>query len=236
MSENNNENNSIIDINDGDSNETEIQKIEEALSGNIKKVSIVDKNEIENSKVLQKKVPRRQQLINNIKKQAKLLGVKIDNREIDRSKLSALEEKLANLTTKTVEKIEDIQSERKKEEIKEEIKNQISDETATNALFNYNIILARSLEEVSKSLQSNQTVGKYTPNLTGYTQKLFEQENELKEALKGIVLEHGTALKPYLSPLIHYMSIMLTTASQVMIVNGSKNLISTLPEQQSTTQ
>lgn len=188
-----------------------------------------------------KKKPKKMEIIEQIKLLSKKMGEPCDSdRNLGRTKLVVLKKKLAELTGKGVNQLSAMQTEIKQQEIKDEKEDKdgkdekdekmehslvlISDETAINSLFNYNIILANSIEEISKSLQNNETIGNYVPNLDGYTKQIYKRENELREALKLIVQEHGEIIKPYLSPIMMYTLIMITAASNTIMENSSKNL------------
>lgn len=212
-------------------NDNEIKEIE----ASIKNVDPIVENENIDSEIITEvvrnpdnnivkkfnKLPRKKQIIQSLKMMSKKLGLPIDSdRDLNRAKLGNLEKKLAEMSKKTYDKIVETQLEK----VEVEMKSEISDELAVKALFNVNILVAKTLEDVTKVMQGNENMKNYCPDLEGYTKELFAQEKELKECLKLVIEQHGKEIKPWVSPLTMYAMIMIGTAGKTIANNMSKNL------------
>lgn len=141
--------------------------------------------------------------------------------QLKATKINILEKKLADLTEKIVIKVGS-------PDVKQisEISSPISNDLATGALFNINIIMARFLENMAETARQNEATRKYVPNINGFTNKLLqpEKEKQLKECLKSIIELHGDKIKPYMSPICIWAMFMITSASEQITENLSKNL------------
>lgn len=146
--------------------------------------------------------------------------------QLKATKINILEKKLADLTEKIVQKIAiggNVPIETSKQLQLPEIG--ISNELATNALFNVNIIMCKFVENLAETGRQNDTTKKYIPDINGLCERLLkpEKEKQLKECLKSIIDTHGEKIKPFLSPLGIYAMFMITTASEQVTENLSKN-------------
>ncbi len=90
-----------------------------------------------------------------------------------------------------------------------------SEEFVRNSLFNLNVMLFNSAEQLSK-LQD-----KYI-NLEGLTNDVFEEEKEYKNVLYEIYCEHYEEIDKYLSPLTVYAMLVVKTTSLRYAKNKKK--------------
>lgn len=147
---------------------------------------------------------------------------KLTYAQLKATKINLLEKKLADLTEKIVSKLAN-----KTEEIVNNNTNAImSNDLCTEALFNVNLIMATFVENLAETGRKNEVASKYIPNINGFTRALLkpEKEKRLRECLGQIVKEHGETIKPYMSPIAVWLMYMITTATEVVSENMSKNL------------
>lgn len=142
--------------------------------------------------------------------------------QLKKEKINILEKKLSELTEKIVAKIatnKNISTEPQGETVS------ISNELAVNALFNVNIIMTTFIENVADTARQNEATKKYVPNITGLSKRLMkpEKEKQLKECLKSIIELHGDKIKPYMSPISIWLMFMITSMSEQISENFSKN-------------
>ena len=162
------------------------------------------------------KKPRKKELIESIKKAYEQLGEECDsNRQLSRTKITILEKKLADATSRLTHKIMDA----KKTEKQKEYVSKIPDDMAVRSLYNLNVIASNTIEKLVNHFGEDSGV-----SLEGWTKNLCkEREEELKACLKEIIEKHGDQVKQYMDPMAIYLMLIVTTASETIAVNAKKN-------------
>jgi hypothetical protein len=146
--------------------------------------------------------------------------------QLKATKLNILEKKLAEVTEKLVQKIANkngipVQIQQENTQI-----SGISNELAVEALFNLNMIMSDFVENMAEIGREHDKIKKYVPNIKGFTTRLLQPQKEkhCRECLKGIIEVHGETIKPLMSPIAVWLMFMISTASEQVAENTSKNL------------
>jgi hypothetical protein len=162
------------------------------------------------------KKPRKKELIESLKKAYEHLGEECpSNRQLNRTKITILERKLADATQKITNKIIEV----KKTKEQEEYVSKIPDDMAVKSLYNLNVIASHTIERISMNWSEETGI-----SLEGWTKNLCkEREAELKSCLKEIIEKHGSQVKQYLDPVAIYLMLIVTSASETIAINTKKN-------------
>jgi hypothetical protein len=85
--------------------------------------------------------------------------------------------------------------------------------------------MANFIENLVETGRQNEMTKKYLPDMKGFTKKLItpEKEKQLKMCLAEIIREHGAVIKTYMSPICIWAMHMVTTATETITENMSKN-------------
>lgn len=200
------------------------EKIDKTVNKNINEKV---KDEPKKAVSLVKKT-RKDTIIDSITDAFKQLEVPEDevmsHNQLKNTKINILEKKLAELTEKIVAKVAGGANTGEVPK-PEEQKIAISNELATDALFNINIIITTFIENIAETGRKNEATKKYVPNVKGWTNRLLqpEKEKQLKECLKNIIALHGDKIKPFMSPISIWVMFMITSATEQVSENLSKN-------------
>ncbi len=168
-----------------------------------------------------KKKPRKQQIIDDIKELSKKMGVECDtDNKLLKTKIQVLEKTLSKLVEKSLTcnlDVDVIKKSVKHDEAKvKTTTEQVPDNLASDALYNINFLLVNTVENVANSFD-------LPISLEGLTQKMDQtKKEELKAVLLKIVGNHGSFIKPFLSPMAMYAFIMLTTIQETIADNLKK--------------
>ena len=175
-----------------------------------------EKNNIEISEKKIKNMPKKQKLIFDIMNLSKLMNIDQDEKNLKKMKIIELEKILGGLANNALSGVE-------KKDIINVSNNKnlpIYNETATNALYNMNFLLVKSIEDISTKLKS-------PIKLEGLTKNFDESEKDLKNCLSAIIQDsdYGETIKNMLSPITLYCFCMLNIVGKTATVNmlGVKN-------------
>ena len=85
--------------------------------------------------------------------------------------------------------------------------------------------MAQFIENVAEVGRQNEMTKDYIPDIKGYTKRLSKEEKkeQLKKCLAEIIREHGASIKPYMSPIAMWLMIMISSATEQIAENASKN-------------
>lgn len=201
------------------------EKIDNTVNKNINEKV---KEEPEKTKSLVKKT-RKETIMDSILDAYKQLEIPENEMmtaaQLKATKINILEKKLADLTEQILSKVVNNPTIIQNQDGKPVQQSKISNDLATDALFNINIIMCNFMENMTEVGRQNEITGKYVPNLTGWTGKMLQPEKEkrLKDCLKSIIELHGESIKPFMSPIAIWAMFMVTSASEQIAENKSKN-------------
>lgn len=168
-------------------------------------------------------------IIELLEKSGKLDAEKdVVRKRLNRKTVAELEAQLAKLTfdlTTEIKKIEVEEQSKKLEKEKIELEESEDEDSKkkyfVDVLFMINSVGARSLEEVSLYAQKNYP-DYVRSNLSGYSDNLQKNKEELKTALRGVVEEHYESMKTYLSPMSLVLMINIMSAQGAYVSNLQK--------------
>jgi len=167
------------------------------------------------------KLSNKERLIEDIFKHAKISGFKLPNKtEVSRKTVEQLEVLLSEITGDVINQIG------RPEEIKGENHEEIGpapviSDYEVNALYNFNLLIAKLLEHGSIAFQDTEGIKEYIPNLKGYGDKIYEEKRreELKACLREILARHGNVIKPMLNPIAAWVCIMVEAGAEAHLDN-----------------
>jgi len=151
-------------------------------------------------------MPKKQKIIFDIINLSKLMNKDYDEKTLKKMKISELEKVLGGLANNALTGVEE------KNII--HVNNKVPIETATNALYNVNFLVIKSIEDISNKLKSPIV-------LDGLTKNFNDSETDLKNCLSAIIndSEYGDTIKSMLSPITLYCFCMLNIIGKTAAVN-----------------
>lgn len=168
------------------------------------------------------KLPRKQQIIKDIKKLYRAMGIECpSDNKLSKTRVTKLEQELVRLTNKSLTcnmdpEIIKKSNEKDKQLVKQPAVMDIADDIAGDALYNINFLMINTIENVTNSFD-------LPISLDGLTKRMDQtKKDELKKVLLRIVGNHGAIIKPLLSPTAMYAFIMLTTMQETIADNLKK--------------